>query len=65
MIKKSFSIFILILCLGLFLAGCPKKTVVINRDSHPPRGQKRLVDLKLNGQQEKQERRKRKRTGKD
>ena len=32
MIKKSFSIFILILCLGLFLAGCPKKTVVVNRD---------------------------------
>jgi len=32
MIKKSFSIFILILCLGLFLAGCPKKTVVINRE---------------------------------
>ncbi len=32
MIKKSFSIFILILCLGLVLVGCPKKTVVINRD---------------------------------
>lgn len=32
MIKKSFSIFILILCLGLFLVGCPKKTVVVNRD---------------------------------
>jgi len=32
MIKKSFSIFILILCLGLFLVGCPKKTVVINRE---------------------------------
>ena len=32
MIKKSFSIFIFILCLGLFLAGCPKKTVVVNRD---------------------------------
>lgn len=28
MVKKSFSIFILILCLGLFLVGCPKKTVV-------------------------------------
>ena len=25
MVKKSFSIFILILCLGVFLAGCPKK----------------------------------------
>jgi len=32
MIKKSFSIFILIRCLGLFLVGCPKKTVVVNRD---------------------------------
>ena len=32
MIKKSFSIFILILCLGLFLVGCPKKTVVVKRD---------------------------------
>jgi len=28
MIKKSLSIFILILCLGLFVAGCPKKVVV-------------------------------------
>jgi peptidoglycan-associated lipoprotein len=32
MIKKSFSIFILILCLGLFLVGCPKKKVVVNTD---------------------------------
>lgn len=32
MAKKSFSIFIFILCLGLFLTGCPKKTVVVNRD---------------------------------
>jgi len=32
MIKKSFSIFIFILCLGLFLAGCPKKAVVVSRD---------------------------------
>jgi peptidoglycan-associated lipoprotein len=32
MVKKSFSIFILMLCLGLFLVGCPKKTVVVNRD---------------------------------
>jgi peptidoglycan-associated lipoprotein len=30
--KKNFTLFILILCLGLFLAGCPKKTVVLNRD---------------------------------
>jgi len=30
--KKSFSIFIFILCLGLFLAGCPKKQVVVSRD---------------------------------
>ena len=32
MIKKSFSIFILILCLGLFLVGCPKKTVKFSRE---------------------------------
>jgi peptidoglycan-associated lipoprotein len=32
MVKKSVSIFILILCLGLFLAGCPKKTVVLRRE---------------------------------
>jgi hypothetical protein len=32
MVKKSFSILILVLCLGLFLVGCPKKTVVVNRD---------------------------------
>jgi len=32
MIKKSFSIFVLILCLGLLLAGCPKKTVRVDRD---------------------------------
>ena len=32
MVKKSFSIFILILCLGLFLGGCPKKTVVVSRE---------------------------------
>ena len=32
MIKKSVSIFIFILCLGVFLAGCPKKTVVVSRD---------------------------------
>ena len=32
MVKKSFSIFILILCLGLFLVGCPKKTVKFSRE---------------------------------
>jgi len=32
MIRESFRVFILILCLGLFLVGCPKKTVVFNRD---------------------------------
>jgi peptidoglycan-associated lipoprotein len=32
MIKKSFIIFILILCLGLFLVGCPKKTVKFSRE---------------------------------
>jgi len=31
-IKNSFSIFILVLCLGLFVAGCPKKRVVFDRD---------------------------------
>ncbi|MGD0919844.1 MAG: peptidoglycan-associated lipoprotein Pal [Thermodesulfobacteriota bacterium] len=31
MIKTSFNIFILILCLGLFLVGCPKKKVVVDR----------------------------------
>jgi len=35
MVKKNFSIFILILCFGLFLAGCPKKTVVVSRDRPP------------------------------
>jgi peptidoglycan-associated lipoprotein len=33
MVKKSFSIFILILCLGMFLVGCPKKTVVKEQPS--------------------------------
>ena len=28
MVKKSFSIFILILCIGLMITGCPKKTVM-------------------------------------
>ena len=32
MAKKSFSIFIFIICLGLFLTGCPKKTVVVSRE---------------------------------
>jgi peptidoglycan-associated lipoprotein len=32
MVKKSFSIFILVLCLGLFLVGCPKKTVKFSRE---------------------------------
>ena len=32
MVKKIFSIFILILCLGLFLVGCPKKTVKFSRE---------------------------------
>ncbi len=32
MIKKSFTLFVFILCLGLLLAGCPKKKVVVNRD---------------------------------
>jgi len=32
MVKKSVSIFILILCLGLLMTGCPKKTVVVRRE---------------------------------
>ena len=31
MVKKSFCIFILILCLGVFLTGCAKKKIVVNR----------------------------------
>jgi peptidoglycan-associated lipoprotein len=32
MVKKSVSIFVFVLCLGLVLAGCPKKQVVVNRE---------------------------------
>jgi peptidoglycan-associated lipoprotein len=32
MVKKSLTIFVLVLCLGLFVTGCAKKKVVINRD---------------------------------
>ena len=32
MVKKSFTIFVLVLCLGLFVTGCAKKKVVIDRD---------------------------------
>jgi peptidoglycan-associated lipoprotein len=32
MAKKSFSILILVLCLGLFLAGCPKKKVSVYKE---------------------------------
>jgi peptidoglycan-associated lipoprotein len=32
MAKKSVSIFVLMLCLGLVLAGCPKRTVVVHRE---------------------------------
>ena len=32
MVKKSVILFVLILCLGLVLTGCPKKTVVVRRD---------------------------------
>jgi peptidoglycan-associated lipoprotein len=38
MVKKSISILVLILCLGLVLAGCPKTTVVVRREE--PSGQK-------------------------
>lgn len=32
MTKKSLTVLMLVLCLGLFLAGCPKKRVAVNRD---------------------------------
>ncbi len=32
MTKKSLTVLMLILCLGLFLAGCPKKRVAVSRD---------------------------------
>jgi len=32
MVKKSFCIFILIFCLGMFLAGCPKKKVEVSKE---------------------------------
>jgi peptidoglycan-associated lipoprotein len=32
MVKKSFIILVLVLCLGLFVTGCPKKRVVVDRD---------------------------------
>jgi len=32
MVKKSFTVFVLALCLGLFVTGCAKKKVVVNRD---------------------------------
>jgi peptidoglycan-associated lipoprotein len=32
MVKKSFCIFILIFCLGMFLAGCPKKKVAFSKE---------------------------------
>ncbi len=32
MSKKSLTLFIFILCLGLFLGGCPKKKVAVSRD---------------------------------
>ena len=38
MVRKSVSILVLTLCLGLVLAGCPKKTVVVRKDE--PSGQK-------------------------
>lgn len=45
MIKKTFSIFILFLCLGLFLVGCPKKTVKFTREQ--PSAQKSEEARKL------------------
>ena len=58
MIRKSFHILILILCLGLIMTGCPKKTVVEKRNPLS-RSQKRPVGWKLNEQQGRRERPKR------
>ena len=49
MIKKSFSIFVLILCLGLFLVGCPKKTVKFSREQ--PSAQKSEEARRLEAEQ--------------
>jgi peptidoglycan-associated lipoprotein len=35
MVRKSLSVLILILCLGLLLPGCSKKTVVVRKDQPP------------------------------
>ena len=56
MIKKSFSIFILILCLGLFLVGCPKKTVKFSREQ--PSAQKSEEARRLEAEQAAKEARK-------
>ena len=32
MVKKSVTLFVIVLCLGLFVTGCAKKKVVVNRD---------------------------------
>ena len=32
MVKKIVTLFVIVLCLGLFVAGCAKKKVVVNRD---------------------------------
>ena len=56
MIKKSFSIFVLILCLGLFLVGCPKKTVKFSREQ--PSAQKSEEARRLEAEQAAKEARK-------
>jgi len=32
MVKKSVTLFVIVLCLGLFVAGCAKKKVAVQRD---------------------------------
>ena len=45
MSKKSLTLFIFILCLGLFLGGCPKKKVVVSRDLPSVQGSEEAARL--------------------
>jgi peptidoglycan-associated lipoprotein len=53
MVKRSVNIVVIILCLGLVLAGCPKKTVVVRRDQ--PSGQKSEEASKLEAERAERE----------
>ena len=53
MVKRSVNIFVIILCLGMILAGCPKKTVVVRRDQ--PSGQKSEEASKLEAERAERE----------